>query len=247
MRILALLCLLLFGSGPALAANGAALGIIGFSPDARYFAFEQYGHEDASGFPYWDIFVIDLEKNEWVKGTPVQLWLEEDGATLAQAREKARTAAAEALRQANVIAPAEILAATPATEVSAQRERITFDRLYKSWGARSDDRGTELLRHELWVENQLLPRPAGCPEEDMETYGFALKHKNIDSGVTRVIHKDTSIPGSRGCPVTYDIAAVVAQSGFPETDWLVAIIGVYAKGFEGLDHRFIAVPLMLKD
>jgi len=27
----------------------------------------------------------------------------------------------------------------------------------------------------------------------------------------------------------------------------VAIIGVYAKGFEGLDHRFIAVPLKLKD
>ena len=52
----------------------------------------------ASGFPYWDVFVIDLEKNDWVKGTPVRVWLEEDGAKLGQARDKARTAAAAALK-----------------------------------------------------------------------------------------------------------------------------------------------------
>lgn len=247
MRILALLLLFLMGGERAYAANGAALGLIGFSPDGRFFAFEQYGHEDASGFPYWDVFVIDLEKNDWVKGTPVRLWLEEDGASLAEAREKARTAAAGALRQANVIAPAELLAANPATEVLAVRERVTFDRWYRSWGARSGDEGTELLRHELSLENIVLPRPAGCPEEDGATHGFALTHKRIDDGVTRVIHKDARIPASRGCPVTYDIAAVVAQTGFPQKDRLVAIVGVYAKGFEGLDRRFIAVPFMLKD
>jgi predicted secreted protein len=247
MRILALLLLLLIGGERAYAANGAALGLIGFSPDGRFFAFEQYGHEDASGFPYWDIFVIDLEKNDWVKGTPVQLWLEEEDASLAAAREKARAAAAPALQQANVIAPAELLAASPATEVLAQRERLTFDRWYRSWGARTDDKGTELGRHELWVEPIVLPRPAGCHEDDGDTYGFILTHKRLDAGVTRVIHQDTRIPASRGCPVTYDLAAVVAQTGFPEKDRLVAIIGVYAKSFEGLDHRFIAVPLMLKD
>lgn len=247
MRILALLLLLLTGSERALAADGAALGIIGYSPDGRFFAFEQYGHGDGSGFPYWDVFVIDLEKNEWVKGTPVQLWLEEDGATLAEARDKARTAAATALKQANVIAPAELLAANPATEVLSHRERITFDRWYKSWGARSDDKGTELLRHELSVETVVLPRPSACHADDGDTYGFILTHKRLDDGVARVIHKDTRIPASRGCPLTYDIAAVVAQTGFPQQDRLVAILGVYAKGFEGLDHRFIAVPLMLTE
>jgi predicted secreted protein len=234
-RLLALLLLLLCG-GPAWAAGTAALDVIGFSPDGRYFAFEQYGHEDASGFPYWDIFVIDLEKNEWV-GKPVTLWLEADGATLAEAREKARAEAAAVLKQANVIAPAEILAANPANEVLAVRESLAFDRWYRSWGSRADDKGTELGRHELKVENVALPRPAACHEEDGETYGFALTHRRIDDGVTRLIHKDTRIPASRGCPVTHDIAAVVAQTGYPKTDRLVAIVGVYAKGFEGLDHR----------
>jgi predicted secreted protein len=247
MRILALLLLFLMGGERAYAANGAALGLIGFSPDGRFFAFEQYGHEDGSGFPYWDVFVIDLENNAWVKGTPVQLWLEEDGASLAQAREKARNAAAGTLKEANVIAPADVLAANPATEVVPERERVTFDRWYRSWGARADDNGTELGRHELSVERIVLPRPAGCHEDDGDTYGFTLTHKRLDDGVTRVIHKDARIPASRGCPVTYDIAAVVAQTGFPEKDRLVAIVGVYAKGFEGLDRRFIALPLMLKD
>lgn len=247
MRLLALLLLLFLSAGRAEAANGAALGLIGFSPDGRFFAFEQYGHEDASGFPHWDVFVIDLEKNEWVKGTPVELWLEEDGASLAEARDKARGSAAEALKAANVVAPAQLLAANPATEVVAERERIVFDRWYRSWGSRADDGGTELGRHELKLERIVLPRPEKCHPDDGDTYGFTLTHKRLDDGASRVIHQDTRIPASRGCPVTYDIAAVVAQTGFPERDRLVAIIGVYAKGFEGLDHRFIAVPLTLKE
>ena len=52
----------------ALAADGAFLDIIGYSPDSRYFAFEQYGVQDGSGFPYADIFIVDLASNSWVKG-----------------------------------------------------------------------------------------------------------------------------------------------------------------------------------
>jgi|GEM_PF-5184346 len=33
----------------------------------------------------------------------------------------------------------------------------------------------------------------------------------------------------------------------PVTDRLVALIGVYARGFEGLNHRFIAVPFTISD
>lgn len=131
MRLLALLLLVVLGGERALAANGAALNLIGYSPDGRFFAFEQYGHEDGSGFPYRDVFLIDLQKDEWVKGTPVEIWLEDDGASLAAARDKARSAAA-ALAAAGVTAPAQLLAANPATEVVAERERLTLDRWYRS-------------------------------------------------------------------------------------------------------------------
>ena len=161
MRLLALLLLAVPGGERALAANGAALNLIGYSPDGRFFAFEQYGHEDGSGFPYWDVFLIDLEKNEWVEGTPVEIWLEDDGASLAAARDKARSAAAAALAAAGVTAPAQLLAANPATEVVAERERLTFDRWYRSWGACAGDTGSELGRHELSVERIVLPHPHG--------------------------------------------------------------------------------------
>ncbi len=45
---------------PAAAADRALAELIGYSPDGRYFAFEQYGVHDGSGAPYADITVIDL-------------------------------------------------------------------------------------------------------------------------------------------------------------------------------------------
>ena len=90
MRALALVLLMLLGCGRALAADGAAFNAIGYSPDSRYFAFEQYGVQDGSGFPYWDVFVIDLKTNEWVKGSPYRALLESEEAKLAAARDQAR-------------------------------------------------------------------------------------------------------------------------------------------------------------
>jgi predicted secreted protein len=57
-----------------------------------------------------------------------------------------------------------------------------------------------------------------------------------------IIHEDTTLPASRHCAVAYDIEAIVAPSNVETVDRLVAIIGVYRRGFEGADRRFIAVP-----
>ena len=96
MRVLTLLVVLILGSARALAADGAAFNAIGYSPDSRYFAFEQYGVQDGSGFPYWDVFVIDLKSNEWVKGSPYRALLESETAKISAARDQARAAAAPA-------------------------------------------------------------------------------------------------------------------------------------------------------
>jgi predicted secreted protein len=239
--------LVLFGCGRSLAADGAALGLIGYSPDSRYFAFEQFGVQDGSGFPYWDVFIVDLKTNEWVKGSPYRALVEDENATVAAARDRARGAAAGALAEHGISEPAMLLAATPSTEVSADRQRIAFDRWYQSMGARSGNASDVLGRHELVVEDIALPRPAECPAEDGESYGFRLTLKDYHAGTSRVIHEDKSIPASRHCPVGYDITAVVAQAGLPVTDRLVAIVGVYARGFEGANHRLIAVPFAVSE
>lgn len=247
MRIRALFAALLLGATPALAADGAAFNAIGYSPDSRYFAFEQYGVQDGSGFPYWDVFVIDLKANEWVKGSPYRAMLESETAKPSAARDQARAAADPVLKELAITEPAELLAANPATEPVAERERLAFDRFYQSLGARSSEPSQLGVRFELSVEKLKLPRQARCPEGDGDSYGVKVSLTDTQTKTSRVIYEDKAIPESRNCPLAYDVAAVVAQSGMPVTDRLVALIGVYARGFEGANHRFIAVPFTLSD
>lgn len=247
MRIIALVALMVLGSARALAADGAAFNAIGYSPDSRYFAFEQYGVQDGSGFPYWDIFVVDLKSNDWVQGSPYRALIESEQAKPATARDQARAAAAPALKELDITLPAELIAATPATEAVPERERLIFDRWYESLGARTSEKSQLGVRFELSVEKIPLPRPAKCPEGDGDSFGVRVSLKDLQTDTSRVIHEDKAIPDSRNCPTAYDVAAVVAQSGMPVTDRLVALIGVYARGFEGLNHRFIAVPFTISD
>jgi predicted secreted protein len=244
MRIIAALLLQLAGAAKAMAADGAALNALGYSQDGRYFAFEQYGVQDGSGFPYWDIFLVDLQSNEWVKGSPWRVLLQDEQAKLSAARDKARAAAAPALTEKTVSEPAQLLAAMPATEVTADRQHLSFDRWYRPMGATSGIPSDFTLRHELGLTQKPLPATGNCLPED-QSFGFILTLKDVQSGTTRILSEDAAIPASRNCPLGYDLAAIYAPAGFQAAGKLVAVIGVYSRGFEGADHRFIAVPFNL--
>ena len=147
----------------------------------------------------------------------------------------------------DITEPAMLLAANPGTEAVAERERLTFDRWYSSLGSRKADSHQNEVRFEVSVETLPLPRSASCPDDLGEFLGLRVKVKDLQMGMSRTIHEDKSIPASRDCPRAYDVAAVVAQAGYPITDRLVALIGVYGLGFEGRDLRFIAVPFTISD
>lgn len=247
MRFAAALFASLFAAAPALAADGAALNVLGYSPDSRYFAFEQYGVQDGSGFPYWDIFILDTRSNEWVKGSPVRALVESEEARPSAARDKAMAQAAPLLKERAITEPAEILAANPATEVVADRASLSFDRWYMPMGASPGPGASPGIRHTLKTEAIPLPHAQGCSADMGENFGYRLTLTDNQTGKSRTLHEDKAIPASRNCPFGYDVSAVVAQSGFPVTDRLVAIIGVYSQGFEGANHRFIAVPFTISD
>lgn len=246
-RSAAALLTALVACGPALAASGAGLNFIGYSPDARYFAFEQFGFEDGSGAAYWEIFVVDLKTNEWVKGTPARVSLnnEEEDKLLSDAHAKAMAIAGPVIREKNITEPAELLAANPATQVVPDRTRLAFEPEYTSGGVQSG--GPSQGRHEISIESIPLPRTGPCQYEELQTVGFKLTIRDISLGSTRILHEDKSIPASRVCPLGYDLSAVVAHAGYPDTNRMVAIVGVYQDGWEGSDHRFIAVPFTLSD
>ena len=81
-------------AGHASANDAAARRIIGFSPDGRYFAFEQYGTQDWSDNQsgYSEIAVIDTNDDSFVGGKPIKIVDEREnsGLTLEEARRRAK-------------------------------------------------------------------------------------------------------------------------------------------------------------
>lgn len=239
------LLLLLLSSTIAQAADGAQSRAIGFSADGKYFAFEQYGTQDGSGFSYSDIFVIDIAANDWVKGSPVRVLEENEEAGIDVARSKALAAAQPILDSFKVTSSVDTLLHRPFTDFTNDRRKVRFARWYSS----TADTGAydALGSYELEVKDVALPAPAGCMETDIATpVGMELTIKNLKSGTTKTMAKDSTIPSSRRCPHAYDIEAIFAPSAYGvPADPVVALIGTYSRGFEGSDRRFIAVPIEL--
>jgi predicted secreted protein len=239
------LTLLLLSSVAAQAADGAQSRAIGFSPDARYFAFEQYGIQDGSGSAYSEIFVLDTENDSWVKGTPVRVLGEEGEADITATREKAQQLAAPITTPLKLNGAYDTLAHMPFTEIIAERDKVRFARYYAS----TADTGAydALGSFELSVKDIGVPQLPECPDiSDFTIVGMELTLRNLQTGVVKTLAKDQTIPKSRYCPTGYDLEAIFAPTAQGlQRDPVVALIGVYSRGFEGSDRRFIAVPFEL--
>lgn len=229
-------------SSPARSGDAAKLSIMGFSRDLRYFAFEQYGIQDGSGFPYSDIFTTDLKGNTWVKGSRIHLQAKSENTTLQAIRSQARSRAVPLLRKLHIDRPAEILASNPVTEIVPNRKTVTFDVIYRSTQPKpfgeSDD-----IRFEILLSDANLPKVTNCDTENVVMSGFTLSIRNTLSGRITLQYKDTSTPTSRGCPLDYEIDSVATYASDQDTQAFVAIIAYYRQGFEGPDRRYLAVPI----
>jgi predicted secreted protein len=238
-RILIAFCIIISAT-MVHAADGAKFRAIGFSPDSRYFAFEQYGEQDGSGFAYADVYVLDVEKDDWVTGTPIKTLLEDETGSVRQVRAKSKLTARAILQKLDIATETEILAANPFSEIVADRTRITFHDHYNNamgFIGNADDQGS-------WTLTALPKKVPLSPDcvGDTEAVGYKLEIKNNKSGLVTLLHEDKDLPKSRGCGLFYDIEAIVQPAGGAENGQLVAIIGVSRRGFEGADRRFIAVP-----
>lgn len=222
---------------PALPSHSAELAersIFGYSDNGRYFAFEQFGIQDGSGFAYSEVFILDLVQDRWVPGGPIRVLREEDGASLRGARREAHDQARPRLNQYGIGAPFRVLASTTPLESGSQEEVMEFN-------PRAILTPIDPL-HTLRLEN--LPMNSSRESIEMvDTAGFALSLQ-VQGGAKQTIYRDTHLPSSRVYPTRYGISDVVVPfDGSPGR--AVALISVYQLGFEGLDRRFLAVPFDL--
>jgi len=239
----ALICAL---ASPAMAGHFTHDRIIGFSPDGGYFAFKTYGLQRGSGLPFANVYVVDLERNAWVAGTPIRKMRDETAisdieaapfAALKALRQEAMDAAQPQLRQARITRPATVLYAAGIGQAHQAQAvtRISIphpdDPTRQPWGAFS----LRLSEVDAPAAHETCPR-----QQDLRGYRLELLHPDGDA---RILHQDQRIPASRGCAQAYRLDAVVS-AGYPQADTaLVALISVWQQGLEGLTRHVIAAPL----
>lgn len=222
-------------AAPAVAGDRALIDYVGYSADGRYFAFEEFGIQDGSGFPYSTIYVIDLPADRWVSGSPYRARLEGDSDTVGEVRAASREMAQDTLDELDINAGAFPIAVNGDGEPDAAAYGLRFG---------TPGFGLDGVQDEHLLTLETIPLPPGmdCSIIDNETYGFAL---SLDG---EELQRDSgTLPRSRGCPMDYRLYAVVQPPDwlFGEPAQRVAIIAVYPFGFEGPDRRFLAVPLPL--
>lgn len=221
-------------AAPALAGDIAELEVLGFNADTSIFAFEEYGVQDGSGFPFARRFYIEVDADRFVPGTPIRVRIDDENATVDQARAQARAAGQAIVADAELAAHrGHLVAHNPVTEMSADPYRIVanprpvlpaFDPPF-----------------EVRLEELTLETPARC-ENLGPVLGYRLVRVDLtEGGVTRVLHEDKSIPASRGCPTGYRLGAV--QTVFPDVGQpaFAVLIQVESFGFEGPNIDWIAV------
>jgi len=221
-------------SGPVrgFAGDFAEREIIGFSSDGALFAFEEYGTQDGSGFPYSNIYVIDTATDSWVAGSPFRVRIDDETATEADARAQARQQASGAL--AGISEPGFVAATNRHTEVLADPYRLVARPVaYIPSG---------LPNMEFRLEVYDVPGEEYC-SADGTVKAFKLTRIYEEPGsATRLLHDDgMDIPASRNCALDYGFADLVTYR-LPSGGMAGAVIIRYGQlGFEGPDGRYIAV------
>jgi len=246
MRILLAILLVLTSAPHLRAAMVADFRNLGFSPDGRHFAFMEYGVQDGSGFPFANIFVIDLDRDAWA-GPPVRVLLEKEARNAREAMRAALRRAAPTLERAGIspLLTGRELFHAPPTEGTGPAITATFS----GWPwQRSDPR----WRHVLRLSTFPLPGGDCDPHATEGARGFALDARaGTTAGFVR-LYTDRRVPPSRHCPTVYAIDRVIRympprDASRDTTVRDVAVIRYGYPAFEGLDERYLAVPLALPE
>lgn len=220
-------------AAPAVAGDSAQFDAIGYSEDGRYFAFEQFGIQDGSGFPYSEIFLIDLDTDDFVGGAPFRARIDTDGADLGDARSEATEMAQDALAEHGISRPALPIVLRGDGELDDEGLSIAYG--IPSYGLAATEG-----EYELGLDIFKAPSSQDCDLFEGDPMGFALTRRT--KGQSDELHRDAHVPASRNCVITYKFYGVFNPFNAYDDASAVAVLSVWSHGFEGPDRRFIALP-----
>jgi predicted secreted protein len=237
-RLTALTLLLFAFQAPtAQAGDTARIQLLGFSKDGSRFAFEQYGVQDGSGFPYSEIFILDVAKDSWVNPSPFRRQDEVDDsqgydeeALLAAARAENRAVAQPHLRASDIAGKGLTVGHNPHSELNSDPHTMIVNP--------QDIVPPADIPLELRLTE--YPMSSGdCASYGAETKGFKLTLTYL--GKTRVLNNDTKVPSSRNCPLRYRVERVVTHFPNDAPPVFAVLVQMESHGFEGPDRRYLAI------
>jgi len=237
----------LFAFG-AQAGDGAALNVLGFSADGRYFAFEQYGMQDGSGFPYAEIAVIDTQSRTG-NDTPYMLFretIEDETAEQAAVRDSIGKRAQPILAALGIHRRGMVVALD---EVTRPFEALLPMEVHQTLGLQADElriveptRGaTVALRLKQWK----MSSPRCATAAPARTNAFAIELSR-EGGPSQEIHVDRDLPDSRNCPYVYGLVGTYLHAQQSGGSVIAVVVSYYPVGFEGPDRRFLTVTAGVK-
>jgi predicted secreted protein len=225
------------------AGDFATLNFIGFSKDGRYLAFEEYGTQDGSGFPYSSYYFIDVAKNAFAAKS-INVRIDTETATERQARAKAKLQAAASLRKFRIVDrnTGTLVVNRLLTDVSANHfysegggdQKINFAEVVGSMYRRGD--------YDLTLKSRkATTKDCGYLGDDRDPQMLELSLYDREQQKDIVLQKDSSLPKARGCPTDYAIQHVYLYEGS-----IAVFLNTYHMGFEGPDMRYMAITAKLK-
>lgn len=234
---LAIFVAVLAGMDAARAADAAERGILGFNSSGSVFAYEQYGRQDGSGFPYADIFYIATGTNQWAF-YPVRVLVRSERRSVRHARDLARRRAKGVRAVGHYTYPGRLVASDAVTETPRAGDTIAFESVYISGG--------DGPKYAVTLAESAEPTARCAQLTGGEEKKLTITLMNLDKGTETRLQDDRIIPKSRGCPLDYSISDVVLFDRPGSATVAVVIVNVFRHGFEGRDRRFMAVSGVLE-
>jgi predicted secreted protein len=220
------------------AGDYATLNVIGFSKDGRYLAFEEYGAQDGSGFPYSNIFFIDTAKNMYAAAR-VAVVIEKETASESAARRRAAMLSAKKLKQLGIVkgntgklVVSHLITDFTFADADKPAPNVKF----------AEEVGSMYRRGDFELSLKQIPvKTKDCVDFEDDTKMLELKLTNIDDDSSKFLQKDATLPSGRGCALDYRI-----QDVYLYKDVIAVFVGFLTRGFEGPDMRFMAISGKLR-
>ncbi|MGH6784619.1 MAG: DUF2259 domain-containing protein [Sphingomicrobium sp.] len=229
MRNTALMALLMLAlsAGAAISQDSTEVKALGFSPDGRYFAFEQRGVD--KGGRYTMTLAWNVAENRQMKGGTIG-YSDDDKAKL----RKTETATRRLLRRMRITARDYLTVSLRGIDVEPFEEAS-----HKSLALPSNWFGPE-----TWLVLQQYKFAARCSGGSVNPVGFGLSLERKNARAVR-LSRDVDIARTRGCPTHYRVVDAHARKLKDGSVAFVVIVQNFAPGFDARNRNFIAVTALV--